>query len=285
MAYSESSGKAMPEPEKTVDVHSNSSSISTFTLFENGQYMVGEGFTNYFRINNPDFSNELSVMGWQQLKNDEYEYYLMETVIDYDKGNNPHTGHMNYDKGHEYLAHFNKLFKTVYENSLFDTDLVTEDIDIYSESYKYGFSNLIDEDECIKNYDKYLQEDIKCHYFGDYFDSSGNIVKYDLDYKDYMTGTIRKTILGFGKLQKLHYADNISDKKYVDGVTNQIVNTKRVDIDFFLNAENEYSTEWLEEVKYIDAVILPYLTQIVPSTIILTVNYRKKSEKVCTPST
>lgn len=267
-----------------VDVHSNSNSISTFTFFENGKYMEGNNFTNYFRINNPDFSNELSVMGWQQLRDDEYEYYLMDSITDYNKGNNPHTGHMNYDKGHEYLTYFSRLFKTAYDNGLFDTSSMGDNgTDIYGESYYYGFRNLVDEDECVKNYDKYLEEDVKCHYFGDYFYNSedGMInVNYDLNDETYMKNTIRKTILGIGELQKMYYADTVGIKD-VDSVTNQIVNTKRVDIDFYLNSDVEYSKEWLEEVKYIDSVILPYLTQVVPSTIILTVNYKKKSDKYC----
>jgi hypothetical protein len=94
----------------------------------------------------------------------------------------------------------------------------------------------------------------------------------------------RKTPLNYGEIKNYHYGkSNCGDDApgTKDGVTNQIVNTKRVDIDFYLNSVHEYSVEWLEEVKYIDAVILPYLTQIIPSNIILTVNYKKKINKPC----
>jgi hypothetical protein len=66
-----------------IDVYSKDMSISTFTVFENGKYMEGDNYTNYFRINNVDYYNELSVLGWQQLKDDEYEYYRMNTLSDY----------------------------------------------------------------------------------------------------------------------------------------------------------------------------------------------------------
>ena len=292
-----------------LDVHSDANTISTFTLFKDGKYMEGDNYSHYFRLNNPDFNNELSVMGWQQLKTDEYEYYIMNSVKDYDKGNNPHTGHMKYDKGHEYLLRFRRLFKPIYDNNLFDLNIIDESVgDVYSESYKYGFTNLVSDDDCDTDYDYLLQEDDKCHYFGDYFYNdysndctSGSTsmpdmrfgesspkykysectpttgsVSYDLDNGNYIKNTIRKTELGLGTLNKMYYGND----GVVDGVTNQIVNTKRVDIDFYLNSRVEYSKEWLEEVKYIDSVILPYVEQMLPSTIIVTVNYKNKHKKI-----
>ena len=261
-----------------VDIHSDVNTISTFTLFKDGKYMAGDNYSHYFRLNNPDFSNELSVMGWQQLKTDEYEYYIMNSVKDYDKGNNPHTGHMKYDKGHEYLLHFSRLFKPIYENNLFDLNAVDRDVDVYSESYQYGFKKLVSDDDCNTDYDYLLQEDDKCHYFGNYFTTGGSVVTYSLDNGSYITSTIRKTVLGVGTLKQLKYGNGGT----IDGVTNQIVNTKRVDIDFYLNSPTEYSNDWLEEVKYIDSVVLPYLEQVLPSTIIVTVNYKSKHKKVKT---
>ena len=306
-----------------LDVHSDVNTISTFTLFKNGKYMEGDNYSHYFRLNNPDFNNELSVMGWQQLKTDEYEYYIMNSVKDYDKGNNPHTGHMKYDKGHEYLLRFRRLFKPIYDNNLFDLNIIDESVgDVYSESYKYGFTNLVSDDDCDTDYDYLLQEDDKCHYFGDYFYNdysndcaSGSTsmpdmrfgesspkykysectptikeIKYGLDDDSsrgisggsFVKATIRKTELGLGALNQMKYGDKLDDtsKGEVDGVTNQIVNTKRVDIDFYLNSRVEYSKEWLEEVKYIDSVILPYVEQMLPSTIIVTVNYKNKHKKI-----
>jgi len=113
----------------------------------------------------------------------------------------------------------------------------------------------------------------------------GRKYTYDLDSFNSLDSTsFRKIQLRLGDIKKYHYGesncgDNVPGTK--DGVTNQIVNTKRIDIEFFLNSSDEYSNEWLEEVKYIDSVILPYLTQMIPSNVILTVKYKSKAYKVC----
>lgn len=265
-----------------VDVHSNSSSITTFTVFENGKYMEGDNFTHYFRVNNPDFYNELSVIGWQQLRDNEYEYFVMNSITDNNKGNNPHTGHMNYDNGHEYLTYFSKLFKHSYDNSLFDEREMDESDFVYDDVSDYGFKNLIDGDDiCNKDYDAFLQEDTKCHYFGDFITSSGKRITYDLEndrrkenvYS--VPDVIRKPVLSFEGVDEQHYGAGVTG--IIDGVTNQIVNTKRIEIDFYINSSVMYSNEWLEEVKYIDSVILPYLSQMLPSTIICTINYKQSN--------
>lgn len=265
-----------------IDVHSNSNSITTFTVFENGKYMKGDNFTNYFRINNPNFFNELSVIGWQQLKDNEYEYYIMNSIVDNNKGNNPHTGHMNYDNGHEYLTYFAKLFKHSYNNSNFDEREIEEDENVYEDVIDYGFKNLInDENDCDKNYDEYLKEDTKCHYFGDLITSTNKYVSYDEEnnkpkqYSYSIPEVIRKPILSFDSVDIQKYGDGVEGD--IDGITNQIVNTKRIEIDFYINNGIMYSNEWLEEVKYIDSVILPYLTQMLPSTIICSINYKQSN--------
>ena len=151
----------------SIDVHSKDASISTFTVFENGKYMEGENYTHYFRINNVDYFNELSVLGWQQLRSDEYDYYKLDTITDYRGGNNPHTGHMNYDNGHKYLTYFSKIFKTVIDEDLIDYREYDEsDLGYLDDIQDLGFKNLIDEDECNTDYDKFLREDNKCHFFG-----------------------------------------------------------------------------------------------------------------------
>lgn len=277
-----------------IDVYSKDMSISTFTVFENGQYMEGENFTNYFRINNIDYYNELSVLGWQQLRSDEYEYYRMSTITDYREGNNPHTGHMNYDNGHEYLTYFQRVFKTAMDEDLIDyRQYGEEDSEFIEEIGDLGFKNLIDEDDCEKDYDKYLREDNKCHFFGVIGSnpySRRNVSCFDkrgrMDDDSYpITSVIRKSVIndsnGSPKVNSLAYGNVYNergeegnyDTSIIDKVTDQIVNTKRMEIEFFIKNRDEYSAEWLSEVKYIDSVILPYLSQVIPSTVIWTVKY------------
>jgi hypothetical protein len=58
----------------------------------------------------------------------------------------------------------------------------------------------------------------------------------------------------------------------IDEVTNQIVNNKIFDITFRLH-NIWYTKEGQEELKYIDDVVMNYLTQMIPSTTILRVKY------------
>lgn len=298
------------EPKKVydIDAFSKDVSISTFTVFEDGKYMEGDNYTNYFIINNIDYYNELSVLGWQQLKDDEFEYYRMNSLTDYREGNNPHTGHMRYDNGHKYLTYFQKIFKHVSENDLIDYRQYDEgDIQYLEDLDTFGFKNLIDEDECEKNYDKYLREDNKCHFFGaiaSHANDEGNddrlglscLGKRELASSDNVdsygiTDIFRKDLImddeGEPKILNLKYGkvyENIGeegeyDEEKIDEVTDQIVNVKRMEIEFFIKNGKEYSKEWLEEVKYIDSVIMPYLTQMIPSSTIWRVKYTTRDKE------
>ena len=182
---------------------------------------------------------------------------------------------MNYDNGHEYLTYFSRIFKYSLDNRKFDTRELDEYIYEDDKIYDYGFKNLIDEDECVKDYDIFLKEDTKCHYFGDYLKDNGEFIKYGLDDADRITDVVRKPVLSFDSVDFQRYGDGVEET--IDGVTNQIVNTKRVEIDFYISSSDKYSNEWLEEIKYIDSVILPYLTQMLPSTIICSINYKQSN--------
>ena len=56
-----------------------------------------------------------------------------------------------------------------------------------------------------------------------------------------------------------------------DKVTNQIMNTKRMCITFYLDKFKKYN-KW-NQVKYLDDIIMSYLTQMIPSTTILSIKY------------
>lgn len=296
-----------------INVYSNESSINTFTVFENGKYMDGDNYTNYFRINDIDYYGELSVLGWQQLRSDEYEYYKLDSIIDYREGNNPHTGHMNYDNGHEYLSYFKNIFKYVSDNDLIDYRKYDDgDLAYLDDARDFGFSNLLREDYCDKEYDEFLREDNKCHYFGQMY---SKVDKNCNDSRESLTCFLKrnsnnemaengKCITAFKindiyrkalikddgddnkpKIEFLRYGNVYDfigeegeyDESKFDHVTDQIVNTKRMEIEFFIKNKKEYSKEWLEEVKYIDYVILPYLTQMIPSTVIWSVKYTTRN--------
>ena len=59
-----------------------------------------------------------------------------------------------------------------------------------------------------------------------------------------------------------------------DGVTNQIINTKRMSITFFVDKFSKNYT-WTQ-IKYIDDVVMNYLTQLIPSTAIVDIKYKTR---------
>ena len=100
--------------------------LSYNALDINGIYYVGnEG--SYYKIIDIN-EHQDAIKGWKLATNDEITE--AENIIDYNKGNNPHTG--EYDGGLTYLEMFGQLFK----NSTFD-NAREEDI---SERFKLGFN-------------------------------------------------------------------------------------------------------------------------------------------------
>lgn len=276
----------------SIYAYSDEESVSTFTVFKDGKYMDGEDFTNYFRINDTLYSNELSILGWQQLKTNDYDYYKVNSEKDYYFGNNPHTGHLHYDNGHEYFTYFRHLFRYAYDNSLFNEGVLSEyprydDEDLYEDIDDFGFKSLINDDSCQFDYEDFLTEDSKIHYFGNYYNDNGSY-EYSLDDKpnkyEYNLSTINpKTIgvepvdrdsVGYGWMHKPCGDNTVEGKTPIDGVTNQIVNNKVVKVIFYIRDDNFYSKTALEEIKYLESVVVPYMTQMMPSGVILGTEYR-----------
>lgn len=276
----------------SIYAYSDEESVSTFTVFEKGKYMEGDDFTNYFRINDTLYSNELSILGWEQLKTNDYDYYKVNSEKDYYFGNNPHTGHLHYDNGHEYFTYFRHLFRYAYNNSLFNEGVLSEypryeDEDLYEDIDDFGFKSLINDDSCQLDYEDFLTEDSKIHYFGNYYNDNGSY-EYSLDDKpnkyEYNLSTINpKTIgvepvdsdsVGYGWMHKPCGDNTVEGKTPIDGVTNQIVNNKVVKVIFYIRDDNFYSKTALEEIKYLESVVVPYMTQMMPSGVILGTEYR-----------
>lgn len=282
----------------SIYAYSDGESVSTFTVFKNEHYMEGTGFTNYFRINDTLYSNELSPLGWEQLKQNDYDFYRVNSEKDYYKGNNPHTGHFHYDNGHEYFTYFRHLFRYAYNNSLFEESVLSEypvheNEDLYSEIGDFGFRSLVNDDSCQLDYDDFLTEDSKIHYFGNYYNDKG-VHHYTLNEKpsngEYNLSTINPettTIkpveggtVGYGWMHKPCGENEVEGKVPIDGMTNQIVNNKVIKIIFYIRDNNFYSKTALEEIKYLESVVVPYMTQLIPSGAILGTEYRYVGQNV-----
>lgn len=258
--------------------------------------------TNYFIIDNTYYSDRLASSGnnngWRRLKENDLEYIRINTIANYYEGNNPHNGNMVYDNGHNYFTYFKRLFKNPIDEDLFDErcyEAFYYDLD--NEISKIGFSGLIDDNEAIKQYTPYLvSNDSKIHYFGNYYkkdDTSGktmcenvlfygensdkanemekmyqtqnskiNVKGYILNDEDYMIGG---TPYVASKMKDV-------DENAIDEVTNQVLNNKRFTIKFYLH-DKWHTNQGQSEIKYLDSIVMNYLTQMIPSTTIVDVQY------------
>jgi hypothetical protein len=257
-------------------------------------------YTNYFVLDDINYSSYVSsdsTSGWKRLQPTDSEYIKVNTIINDYKGNNPHNGNMVYDNGHEYFTYFKRLFKYAIDNDLFDSrcfDDYAQTLD--DEIVYYGFSGLVENDETKLNYDSFISADTKIHYFGNYKtkNENNNIAQI------WIYGEDADRISGFSTV----YSDEVSSQSVsgyilnastttkgwledynpysghtepnVDEVTNQIMNNKRLCITFNLH-NTWYKKEGQEEIKYLDDIVMNYLTQMIPSTSILQVKYQSKT--------
>ena len=206
--------------------------------------LVANEKSHCFKLKCVDNKSEFSINGsngWMQIPKDDAEYKKINAIIDNFKGNNPHTGHLNYDGGKEYISYFETLFKYAIENMQFNERCYESlEYEIEENIKDIGFKELHNEDNpyCYSEY-----PDSKIHYLGEVYDKNNlyGIINLNEEYN----GTI---ILD---------DSNISD---------QIINIKRVDINFF-NEKDKYT------IKFFDDIIMNYLEQVLPSTIIINVNY------------
>lgn len=233
------------------------------TIFKNGKIITNNqnNLTNYFQITNRSYKNKLVLNGngWKQLAEDDSDLKKIDSLENYFNGNNPHLGNMKYDNGAEYLSYFKKLFKYAIENEEFDprcyygTPMET----ILMEIGKIGF-DMIDE----------IAID-KIDYFGDYYQS------------DNVQGVIIQTLFKYDndKTSNEYYNLTTSPKwavasskfKNNKGYPEQIVNIKRFDIIFNVDVTD------LDFIKYMDDVILKYVSQMIPHNTIINIIYNKKN--------
>lgn len=251
-------------------------SITTVTIIESDDK---HEYTNYFLLDNAQFANmmarEFDVVGedkkviengWRRLKYSDDDYKRISTLTNYFNGNNPHNGNLTYDNGYEYFSYFNTLFKYASENYLFD-ERCHDDVDTLIDNLNdtCGFKSLSKE-----NYDITINEDSKVHYFGNY-----QTYIYDETKKDNVLTNITYSSLNDMDCGK--YSSKTMIYKNVDvtdKVTNQIINTKRMSITFFVDKFSKDYT-WTQ-IKYIDDVVMNYLTQLIPSTAIVDIKYKTR---------
>ena len=244
-----------------------------------------ENYTNYFKINDFSYSNRLGGNGWKRLSLGDREYKMINTIINDNKGNNPHNGMMRYDNGEEYFEYYKHLFKYALENDMFD-ERCYNDFDAYRDIINNsGFTISINHNDN----DSY------------YFPSE----KID-DYTDVMVFE-HKLCKGSGCTESSAYSSS-TDAKYAykslpideqsaytisnsactrtsrkNIISNGKMNTKVIRITFRLHEDlingNKLSQIGTSEMKYIDDIVMNYLTQMIPSTAILQIRYEGREKE------
>ena len=170
--------------------------ILPYQINDMGVYYVNDIKTYYKRVLEFDSMQE---EGWEELSED--EILQIENIVDYNKGNNPHTG--NYDGGETYKECFKKIFK----NSIFEN---VNSIDV-NDRYDYGFKLV-----------KY-RDSTKCQFFNDTSNSEKRLttlrVRDEVKPYDFFAGKISKD-------------DNTDYMKYTEISSLSIFNTKELNITF-----------------------------------------------------
>lgn len=229
-------------------VDSNTRMPESSLIFIDGSYNDYESHkSHYFQLSNsgqPDLLGD--GYGWSIIPNTSELYLIIDNIIDDTTGNNPHSGNMAYDNGSEYLGRFNKLFKYASENRYFNESCFPDIIEAYEDIDSYGFKLK----NCI---------DTKTHTFSDIITENGTEVKYDINSVE--------------SIRRIPEYNNIMDSGNTDSVTSQIINVKNFDLVFYIHYNLIYSKDAQEEIKYIQAKIMPYVEQMIPSTAILNVHF------------
>lgn len=244
-------------------------SVNSFKIVRNND----SNYSNYFKLNDTVFSDIITYSqsedGWVRLKTTDRDYRKINTIYNYYEGNNGHNGDMKYDSGHEYFTYFQRLFKYAEDNNLFDTRCYGEGyndlyVKLHPNDKPIGFTGLAHPNESVTDYDSYISADTKVHYFGNYKTRKNDntidrIYIYGSDYS-------------IGSGNTLTITGEVQPHKSSDPVTNQIVNNKRMKIIF--NMKNAFASKQGQiELKYIDDIVMNYLTQLVPSTAIVEIEY------------
>jgi hypothetical protein len=99
--------------------------MPAYTIDENSAYYVAS-IDSYVKLK--DMNEHDNENGWEALNDDELRQ--IESIVDTNKGNNPHTG--NYDSGISYLEVFGELFR----DSKFDNIR----LDKVEDKFNYGFN-------------------------------------------------------------------------------------------------------------------------------------------------
>ncbi len=227
------------------------------------RYHLGEdedisNASHYFVLKSAEWSAFLGchdaadeTYGWKSISIDDIEntrgdgwtVVYLETLNETTTGNAPHIGQGMYDSGQSYLDRMGNFF------SASEFTETPEDVIEAIEDYKFVLS-------------KPIIDNKKCWYFGyDYGDTETLIKKDDGTYVPTSAETIDEIAINN------YDPETNEDKVRTEASANSIINIKKFVISF-ATKKNEYLQ------RYINDVVLPYITQIIPSTTLFEVDIK-----------
>ena len=252
-------------------------------------YFILHSVTNSYTIGSEINDDNVSY-GWVNVTENDLEkntnngirVKLLESVIENHKGNNPHGGFAKYDDGETYIDYFRKIFKYSLENNNFNDLMYTcedgllnpeiENIGFDIEKQKdnvktWYFTDTNNHNEKNKLLELTIKEDIN-----ESSDFTFKGVKYknikNINY--FYEKNVQKNVeVGLNASDYTFFESEVSPynfeggEKYDEVAANSIINNKKLLIEFS-NGLMDNSTF----PRFLQECILPYLTQIIPSTTI-----------------
>ena len=207
---------------------------------------------------------------------------LIESVIENHKGNNPHGGFAKYDDGETYIDYFRKIFKYSLENNNFNDLMYTcedgllnpevENIGFDIEKQKdnvktWYFTDTNNKDENNKLLELTIMEETN---------NSSEVVYKGVKYKDIKSITYKyvhteqnNVNVGVKANNYTFFDSDVQTYNFEGGenfdevAANSIINNKRLLIEFSNGLMDDSVFP-----RFLQECILPYLTQIIPSTTI-----------------
>lgn len=236
---------------------------------------------HYYILIDKEESNKIS--GWKPITENDFDnktenalkVIYLESLIDDYKGNNPHTGHDKYDDGNEYLEYFRHLFKYEIEHDSENAPLFRDDAYTCEE----GVSKEIQ--DCGFSVSDIIRDNMKVWYFSPTDFSYMELLDKNVDSGIYsISSTSLSQKINVGKKAsdegKTHFESDLSafnlETQETDSndeaAANSIINVKNLTIKFATKFVNLNGFQ-----MYLYNVIVPYLTQIIPSTTILNIEF------------
>lgn len=216
--------------------------------------------TNYFQLNSRNEHHMLSLrtndslVGWVRLLDNDSAYLSLSILKNNYLGNNPHTGKYKYDDGGKYLDMYKTLFCESISQKAINFQCFPDKTknEVLCELETFGFKNL----------QPRIKTD-KIEYFGNLFIETDGKVSA----KRY-SNIIHDSDTEYNLTDKALYPQ-YQEVLPTHGFTNQIINTKYIDIIFYYKSISDLF------IKFMDEVVLKYLEQVLPPNAIIRILYKE----------